>query len=118
MDSGATEMSSSNHTPQARPAKRVLIVRLGSMGDVIHALPVAATLHASFPDWEIDWLVERRWRALLDGNPTLTRVIEFDTLAWRADLFAPASWRELSDAARELRQRQYDFALDVQGAIK
>ena len=109
---------SSNHASPERIAKRVLIVRLGSMGDIIHTLPVAATLHASFPDWEIDWLVERRWRSVLDGNPGLARVIEFDTLAWRGGFLSPSSWRELSDATRQLRERQYDFALDAQGAIK
>ena len=47
--------------------RRILIVRLGSMGDILHSLPVLASLKESFPDWEVDWLVESRWRPLLEG---------------------------------------------------
>ncbi len=52
---------------------RVLIVRLGSMGDVLHALPAVAALRATHPDAHIGWAVERRWTPLLvSGRPTLT----------------------------------------------
>src|SRR5262249_50591067 len=98
--------------------KRILIARLGSMGDVIHGLPVAATLKTNFPHWELDWVIERRWRALLDGNPHLARIIEFDTLAWRLAPLAKSSWHELGSALGEMRKRQYDCAIDLQGAIK
>jgi heptosyltransferase-1 len=98
--------------------RRVLIVRLGSMGDIIHGLPTAATLKNNFPEWEIDWLVESRWRALLEDNPCLTRIVEFDTLSWRAAPLAAGSWQQLGKAVRELRERQYDWALDLQGALK
>jgi lipopolysaccharide heptosyltransferase I len=109
-----------NWNPQreGRSAKRVLVARLGSMGDIVHGLPVAATLHENFPEWEVDWLVERRWRALLDGNPCLNRVVEFDTLSWRASPLSGRAWRELGGAIRSLRERHYDYALDLQGALK
>jgi len=99
-------------------SKRVLLVRLGSMGDIIHALPVLTTLKENFPHWEVDWLVERRWRGLLEGNPYLTRLLEFDTLGWRAAPFSSATWAEFGNALRSLRQRHYDYALDLQGALK
>jgi lipopolysaccharide heptosyltransferase I len=98
--------------------KRVLIVRLGSMGDIIHSLPVPVTLKENFPDWEIDWLVESRWRDLLQGNLSLSRVIELDTLRWRKQPLSPAVWGALQNAVATLRQGRYDFALDLQGAIK
>jgi len=104
--------------PDAGKAKRVLLVRLGSMGDIIHALPALVTLKESFPDWEIDWLVERRWSALLEGNPCLSRVVEFDTLGWRASPVSTAAWAEFGGALGELRGRHYDWALDLQGALK
>jgi lipopolysaccharide heptosyltransferase I len=101
-----------------RGSKRVLLVRLGSMGDIVHALPTLSTLKENFPEWEFDWLVERRWRELLQGNPCLTRLVEFDTVKWRAAPLSAASWGGFRMAVGELRTRQYDCALDLQGAIK
>jgi heptosyltransferase I len=54
---------------------RFLLVRLGSMGDIIHALPAAAALRDAFPAGQIDWAVEPRWARLLQNNPDLNRVI-------------------------------------------
>lgn len=54
---------------------RFLLVRLGSMGDIIHALPSAAALRDTFPDARIDWAVEPRWTRLLKDNPDLNAVI-------------------------------------------
>jgi heptosyltransferase-1 len=88
------------------------------MGDIIHGLPTLATLKANFPDWEVDWLVEHRWRELLEDNPLLTCVMEFDTLRWRRSPLSVAAWGELRTAAEMLRARRYDYALDLQGAIK
>jgi heptosyltransferase-1 len=88
------------------------------MGDIVHALPALATLKGNFPEWEIDWLVESRWRGLLQGNGCLSRVVELDTLRWRASLLAAGSWRELGRAVGELRRRDYAWALDLQGAFK
>ncbi len=44
---------------------RLLVVRLGSMGDILHALPAVTALRQAHPEWVIDWVVEPRWRALL-----------------------------------------------------
>ena len=98
--------------------KRILIARLGSMGDIIHTLPVAAALKDSFPSWDIDWLVEKRWRGLLDGNPCLSEIVEIDTHLWRKQLGSASTWREIRELRKRLRDRHYDFALDAQGAIK
>jgi heptosyltransferase-1 len=98
--------------------RRVLLVRFGSLGDVLHALPALATLKCSFPGWEVDWLVESRWRPLLEGNPYLSRVTEVDTLAWRHEHFSRRVWDSLGSVTRELRSRHYDWALDLQGALK
>jgi lipopolysaccharide heptosyltransferase I len=107
-----------HHEPEDRGGKRVLLVRLGSLGDILHALPTLVTLKENFPQWELDWLVEGRWRELLEGNPFLTRIVEFDTLGWRTAPFSRDAWGRLRQAVRLLRERRYDCALDLQGAIK
>lgn len=88
------------------------------MGDIVHALPTLATVKENFPEWEVDWLIERRWRELLRDNPYLSRVLEFDTLRWRRSLISPDTWGEFSEAAGKLRERNYDCALDLQGSLK
>ena len=60
------------------PEARILLVRLGSLGDVIHALPAASALRDAFPLARIDWLIEPKWRRLLEGNPDLTEIISLE----------------------------------------
>jgi heptosyltransferase-1 len=90
-----------------KPVSRILIVRLGAMGDIIHTLPAAASLRASFPNARITWVLEPRWMPLLEENPSLDRVVAF-----RSDR------RGLIASLRELRSEPYDLAVDFQGLIK
>lgn len=99
-------------------SERFLIVRMGSLGDIVHALPAAASLRAAFPRARLDWLVEARWQELLEGNPDLTNVIPVDTYAWRGSLFNPATWASAAMVVRGLRGIGYDLALDFQGLYK
>jgi heptosyltransferase-1 len=92
-----------------KPASsRILAVRLGAMGDIIHTLPAAAWLKQSHPGSHLTWLVEPQWAPLLEGNPYVDRVV-----AMRRKSFA-----ELVETRRELRTARYDFAVDFQGLIK
>lgn len=87
---------------------RILVVRLSSMGDVIHALPAAASLKHSFPGSFLTWVVNPRWAPLLQDNPFIDRVV------W----FSRHSWAGLRAAWRELRSARYDLAVDFQGLIQ
>lgn len=90
------------------PEHNFLLVRLGSMGDVIHALPAAAALRDTFPDSRIDWLIDRRWARLLEGNPDLSNIISLD----RKSLGA------LTTVIRKLRRARYSYAIDFQALYK
>ena len=87
---------------------RVLIVRLGALGDIIHAIPAAAALRAAFPDARVDWLVERKHREIVD----LVTVIDNVVVLERPSL---AGWVDIS---RRLRPVGYDAAIDLQGLLK
>jgi lipopolysaccharide heptosyltransferase I len=100
------------------PAQRFLIVRLSSIGDIVHALPAAAALAETFPQARIHWAVEKRYALLLDGNPHLHHIVELDTLEWRKHLTSSATWREISNGVRDLRHTYYSAALDFQGLWK
>ncbi len=109
---------------------KILIVRLGAMGDVVHTLPAVAALRAALPGTSIGWIIEERWADLLaahgartgpGGTPEkpLVDAIHFvNTKAWRTALFSDETWRELRAVLAELRATGYDVALDFQGAIK
>ena len=112
-------MSSPNTAPwiDSTP-NRILVVRLGAMGDVIHTLPAVSRLKRAFPDAEISWAIEPRWAALLEGNPHLDRVLEIPLNAWRRRWFSPGTWREARAFAALLKSLDLDLAIDFQGLIK
>ena len=91
---------------------RFLIVRLGALGDVVHAIPVAAALRRAFPDAVIDWLVSAKHREILDLVPVINRRLVIND---RGDASGGTS---LSGAIGELRRARYDVAIDLQGLIK
>jgi len=97
---------------------RILVVRLGSLGDIAHALPAVAALRDTFPQARIDWLVESRWAELLELNSELTNVIPVDTRSWRRAPLSAATWRSVGALRRTLREVRYDIAIDFQGLYK
>jgi len=97
---------------------RFLIVRLSSIGDIVHALPAVAALGEAFPHAEISWAIEKRYATLLDGNPFVRRVISLDTLGWRSRLASGYTLEEVVRSILALRELPFDAAIDFQGLIK
>jgi heptosyltransferase I len=91
---------------------RFLLVRLGALGDIVHAIPVAAALSRAFPDARIDWLVSARHHDILDLVPVIDRRIVINDRSGVGD--GTSIWSVI----RELRRSQYDVALDLQGLVK
>ncbi len=91
-----------------REVSNILIVRLGAMGDIVHALPGVAALRRSFPSAHVTWVVEPRWAPLIEGNGLVDRVVLFDR-------HHPGTWNR---TRQELRSHRYDLAVDFQGLIK
>jgi lipopolysaccharide heptosyltransferase I len=97
---------------------RILIVKLGSIGDIVHTLPALAALRAAQPHSEISWVVERRSAEILRDNPLLDRLIEVDTKALRRGLMSGETLRAPRQQLRRLRASAFDVALDFQGLLK
>ena len=97
---------------------RILIVKLGSIGDIVHTLPALAALREGFPDSEISWVVERNLSEILRDNPLLDRLIEVDTKALRRGLMSGETLRAPRQQLRRLRASAFDVALDFQGLLK
>jgi heptosyltransferase I len=86
----------------------ILVIRLGAMGDIIHALPAVASLKASWPESKISWLVSPKWAPLLEGNPEISELIFFER----------GGFAELRHTWGRLRQHRFDLAFDFQGLLQ
>lgn len=91
---------------------RFLLVRLGALGDIVHAVPVAAALRRAFPAARIDWLVSARHREVLDLVPVIDRRLVVN------DRGRASGGTSLLAAIRELRRARYEVTIDLQGLLK
>lgn len=101
--------------------KRILIVRLSAIGDVVMASAILPALRNTYPDARIAWLVEPVAAPLLDGHPLLNRVIRWPRSDW-LKLLKTGRWiklvKEVSAFATLLRAEHFDYAFDLQGLLK
>ncbi|MGO9272520.1 MAG: glycosyltransferase family 9 protein [Terriglobia bacterium] len=94
------------------------MIRLSSIGDIVHTLPAVAALGAAHPEAEIHWAVEARYAVLVEGNPFVERILPFDTLGWRRRLGSVATVKEATRKVLDLRDQEYQVAIDFQGLVK
>jgi len=99
----------------------IALIKLSSLGDVVHALPVAATLRARVPGAHLTWIVERHEAAVLRDHPAIDALVAVDTRGWRRarglrDLAAVVG--AVRQTSRRLRTAAFDVALDLQGLLK
>lgn len=103
------------------PPKRILIVRLSALGDVVMASGLIRALAERHPQAEISWLVEAPAAPLLRHNPRLKQVLIWPRAEWQALWRARqwgALWRQVMTFRRELRMQRFDWVLDAQGLLK
>ena len=97
---------------------KILIVKLGSIGDIVHTLPSLAAIRSALPDAEISWAVEKRSAEILRGNTLIDRLIEVDTRALRSGRIVADILPRLREQFRDLRRSKFDIAIDLQGLLK
>ena len=117
----------------------MLVVRVGAMGDILHALPAVTALRLAHPNWEIGWVVEPRWRGLLaaptgglaapgaDAHgtempvslmPVIDRLHLAPTREWASQPLNPKTAASIGSLRKELVAGGYDAVLDLQGSIR
>ncbi len=97
-------------------ARRIAFIKPSALGDIIHALPVLTALRIRFPAARITWVVNSAFEPLIRNHPDLTDTLPFDRGAFRK-----SPWHSVRYAlafARELRQRQFDLVIDLQGLFR
>jgi heptosyltransferase-1 len=96
----------------------VLVVRPSSLGDIVHALALAADVRAHRPDVALDWVAEEAFAALPALHPAVRRVLTVALRRWRHRPFATSTWREMRSFRRDIARERYDAVLDLQEQVK
>ncbi|HMS41488.1 MAG TPA: lipopolysaccharide heptosyltransferase I [Pyrinomonadaceae bacterium] len=97
---------------------KILIVKLSSIGDIVHTLPALAAIRHALPNAEITWAAEKRATEILRGNEFLDNLIEVDTRSLRKGKIIGEILPEVAKQLGELRKFKFDAALDFQGLWK
>ncbi|HET9180729.1 MAG TPA: lipopolysaccharide heptosyltransferase I [Candidatus Angelobacter sp.] len=110
---------------------KILIVRLGALGDILHALPAVTAIRSALPQATIGWVVEENWSELLTApghklppeatgpqRPVVNLIHTVNTRRWRRHMVEAKTWSEIRGYLKRLRGVQYDVAIDFQGNIK
>jgi heptosyltransferase-1 len=100
----------------------ILIIKLSAIGDVVHSLPLLEVLRGRFPSSRIDWVIEEAASNIVEGHPDLDKVIVFPRKGWLDRFTRKREYisvgRELITFFEELRKREYDLVIDLQGLLK
>ena len=110
---------------------KILIVRLGALGDILHALPAVTAIRSAVPQAIIGWAVEENWSELLTApghkapadatgpqRPVVNLIHTVNTRRWRREIIEGKTWSEIRGNVKRLRGVQYDVAIDFQGNVK
>jgi heptosyltransferase I len=97
---------------------KILIVKLSSIGDIVHTLPTLAAIRNALPDAEISWAVEKGSAEILRGNVFVNNLIEIDTRSLRGGKIIEDILLDASKQINDLRKFSFDVALDFQGLLK
>ena len=101
----------------SKSKNKFLIIKLSSLGDIVHALPTAHTLRQEYPDAFIAWVIEARYQELLHNNPDIDEIIPLRTKFWRKNW----NWetlKEIWQKIKSLRKHNFDMAFEFHGLIK
>jgi len=107
-----------------KSSPKILLVKLSSLGDVLHNLPIVWDLRARLPEAQIDWVVEEAYVDLLkpllsrEGFQGINRIIPFGLRRWKRNFFSLRTWREFFAFKKELQAVSYDVLIETQGLLK
>jgi heptosyltransferase-1 len=111
-------------TAQASQSPKILLVKLSSLGDVLHNLPIVWDLRKRLPEAQIDWIVEEGYVHLLEPLKTtetfrgIDRIIPVAFRRWRKNILSFKTWREFFAMRKLLQATTYDVVLETQGLLK
>jgi heptosyltransferase-1 len=97
---------------------KILVVKLSSLGDVVHAMPAVQDMRRALPGVEIDWVVERGFAPLVQRCEGVRRVISCEIRRWRKSPFSSVTRKAFKAFKADLQSEAYDAVIDLQGLSK
>lgn len=98
--------------------KRILLIKLTSLGDLIHALPALSDAMLAIPDISFDWMIDENFREVATWHPAVKNIFTTNHRAWRKGLFHPATVQSITKLTESVRKNTYDLVIDGQGNFK
>lgn len=120
----ASQLTQSAQATQSPQSPKILLVKLSSLGDVLHNLPIVWDLRKRLPHAQIDWITEEAYVHLLEPLRTtatfrgIDRIIPVAFRRWRKNVFSLCAWREFFAMRKLLQFTTYDVVLETQGLLK
>lgn len=96
--------------------KRILLIKLTSLGDVLHVLPALTDAHRAYPELEIDWVIDENFQEVATWHPAIKKIFTTNHRKWRKSLISAI--RPISSLIKEARKTDYDLIIDGQGNFK
>ncbi|GLR12563.1 ADP-heptose--LPS heptosyltransferase [Chitinimonas prasina] len=97
---------------------KILLIRMSSMGDIIHNFPAVTELRRHFPEAVVHWVVEEAFVGLAGLHPGVNRIVPFALRRWRKKLWNGGNRAEMRAFRSAIAESQYDVAIDSQGLLK
>ena len=100
------------------PAPRILLVKLSSLGDIVHSLPAVTDLAERRPDAHVAWVVEEAYVDLVKLHPAVSEAIAFNLRSLRRNPLRASGWRRMALTRRGVGSGGWDYVVDAQGLVK
>ncbi len=97
---------------------KILVIKPSSLGDVIHALPFLKAVKDTFPKAQIDWVISKNLKGILEDNPLINELIIFNKDAWKNVKNLPKALSDISSLRKTLKSKRYDIVVDLQGLLR
>src|SRR5215467_2743787 len=98
--------------------KRVLLIKLTSLGDLIHALPALSDAQDARPGVEFDWVIDEGFREIATWHPAVKGIITTSHREWRGALASSETHDSIGKTIAQMRSKEYDLVIDGQGNFK
>lgn len=96
----------------------VLIIKISSMGDILHTLPAVTDASYAIPNISFDWVIENAFMEIPGWHPAVDRVISIKLRFWKKNWYKYSSWKEYYQYIELLKIKNYDLVIDAQGLLK
>jgi heptosyltransferase-1 len=98
--------------------QRLLLIKLTSLGDLIHALPALTDALLAYPELQIDWLIDENFQEIAHWHPAIKNIFTTNHRKWRASLKELTTYTSIFNLLKTLRKKRYDLIIDGQGNFK